>query len=134
VNKTFVRIYSLFILFLVCVGIFFIWATGPEDRTGFVEALPIKATDSVRENPMVLIPEGPFIMGAEKGGVDEAPKRTVYLDAYEINQFEVTQFHYGEFVLATGHRSPLSRYVKNIDYLNNANQPVVYVSWSDAYD
>jgi len=134
VNKTFVRIYSLFILFFVCLGIFFIWARTPRDKTPLVGFLPINATDSVRENPMVLIPAGPFIMGADKGGVDEAPKRTVYLDGYEINQFEVTQFHYGEFVLATSHRSPLSRYVKNIDYLNNANQPVVYVSWSDAYD
>jgi len=134
VNKIFVRVYSLFILFLVCVGIFFIYVTRPKDRTGLVEVMPIKATDSVRENPMILIPAGPFIMGSDRGGVDEAPRRTVYLDAYEINQFEVTQFHYGEFVQATGHRSPLSRYVKNIDYLNNANQPVVYVSWNDAYE
>ena len=131
-NKTFVRVYSLFILFLVGVGVFFIWLTMPPDKADLVAMFPINDSDAVIENPMVKIPAGAFIMGSEDGGLDEQPRRTVYLDAYAINRFEVTQFHYGEFVKATGHRSPISRYVKNIQYFNHPNQPVVYVSWEDA--
>ncbi len=133
-NKTFVRIYGLFIAFLCGVGIFFIIITKPKDKSELVDLHPISASETVQENPMVLIPAGEFIMGSEDGGEDEVPVRTVYLDAFRINQFEVTQFHYAEFVKRTGHRSPLSRYVKNIDYLNHPNQPAVYVSWVDAFD
>ena len=80
---------------------------------------------------MIAIPAGEFIMGSLEGGFDEKPVRNVYLDAYEINQYEVSQFHYSEFVKATNHRSPLSRYVTDIDSFNDQNQPVVYVSWDD---
>ena len=59
---------------------------------------------------MVLVPAGPFLMGSDKR-VDrnaykaEMPQRTVYLDSYEIDKYEVTALHYLKFVLATG-RSP----------------------------
>ena len=44
---------------------------------------------------MVLIPAGEFLMGSDKRAdrnayQAELPQRTVYLDAYEIDRFEVT--------------------------------------------
>jgi formylglycine-generating enzyme required for sulfatase activity len=86
------------------------------------------------EEVMVTIPAGPFTRGTDVGGLDERPAKQIYLDAYAIDKYEVTNYHYEEFVAATGHRKagPPSRYAKNMARLRGVNQPVVYVSWDDA--
>ena len=60
--------------------------------------------------PMVVISPGPFPMGVppgdRDGGRDEYPRHEVYLDAYAIDVYEVTNGRYLEFVKATGHRVP----------------------------
>lgn len=83
---------------------------------------------------MVSIPAGPFIRGTDHGGFDEQPQRTLVLDAFAIDRYEVTNFQYQQFVDATGHRKsgPPSRYAKNMSKMRDVNQPVVYVSWEDA--
>ncbi|WHZ28602.1 MAG: hypothetical protein OJF51_003400 [Nitrospira sp.] len=83
---------------------------------------------------MVTIPAGPFIRGTEGGGFDERPQRTIHLDAFSIDRYEVTNYHYQQFVLATGHRKPglPARYSKSGGKMKGINQPVVYVSWDDA--
>jgi formylglycine-generating enzyme required for sulfatase activity len=71
--------------------------------------------------PMVLIPAGEFTMGTtseqeqwlrDKGWwhdwmANEQPAATVYLDAYYIDKYEVTNAQYGEFMKATGRSAPL---------------------------
>ena len=86
------------------------------------------------EEDMVLIPAGVFIRGTDQGGFDEQPKRSIYLDAFMIDRYEVTNAQYAAFVNASGHRKsgPPSRYAKNMARMRGANQPVVYVSWDDA--
>lgn len=86
------------------------------------------------EEVMVTIPGGPFTRGTDVGGFDERPVKQIYLDAYAIDKYEVTNHHYEAFVAATGHRraGPPSRYAKNMARLRGVNQPVVYVSWDDA--
>jgi sulfatase modifying factor 1 len=83
---------------------------------------------------MVLIPEGPFIRGTDKGGFDEQPQRSIHLRAFMIDKYEVTNGQYAAFVAATGHRKagPPSRYAKNMARMRGINQPAVYVSWDDA--
>jgi sulfatase modifying factor 1 len=83
---------------------------------------------------MVTIPAGPFVRGTESGGFDERPQRTIHLDTFSIDRYEVTNHHYQQFVLATGHRKPglPARYAKSGGKLKGTNQPVVYVSWDDA--
>lgn len=83
---------------------------------------------------MVTIPAGPFVRGTESGGFDEQPQRTIFLDAFSIDRYEVTNHYYQQFVLATGHRKPglPARYAKSGGRMKGANQPVVYVSWDDA--
>lgn len=83
---------------------------------------------------MLSIPAGPFIRGTDHGGFDERPQRTLVLDAFAIDRYEVTNFQYQQFVDATGHRKsgPPSRYAKNMSKMRGVNQPVVYVSWEDA--
>jgi sulfatase modifying factor 1 len=87
-----------------------------------------------RQDDMVVISAGPFVRGTRAGGYDEAPERTVYLDAYAIDRYEVTNHQYQAFILATAHRkaAPPSRYAKNLTTIRGINQPAVYVSWDDA--
>lgn len=95
----------------------------------------LSSTDeSPREEVMAAIPAGPFTRGTLAGGFDEQPVKTIYLDAYTIDKYEVTNHHYAAFVAATGHRKagPPSRYAKNMALMRGVNQPVVYVSWDDA--
>jgi len=133
-DKIFIRAWILFVTFLCLIAIVAIRVTTPRNQNAEGEevAQTVKASGDPKENPMVLVPAGEFIMGSEEGGFDEKPSRPVYVDAFEINRYEVTQYEYAEFVRATGHRSPLSRYVKNISSFNDQNQPVVYVTWEDA--
>ena len=102
------------------------------------ESSPAGSAGSADEKPiqedMVSIPPGPFIRGTNAAGFDEQPQRTLLLDAFAIDRYEVTNFQYQQFVDATGHRKagPPSRYAKNMGRMRGANQPVVYVSWDDA--
>jgi iron(II)-dependent oxidoreductase len=80
---------------------------------------------------MILIPAGAFIMGSPEGegDDDEHPQHTVFLDAFYIDKYEVTNFQYKQFMDATGHGAP--DYWNNENY-NQPNQPVVGVTWHDA--
>lgn len=86
------------------------------------------------QEEMVGISAGPFIRGTNDGGFDEQPQRTVFLDAFSIDRYEVTNHQYQQFIAATGHRKPglPSRYAKSGSKVRGVNQPVVYVSWEDA--
>jgi formylglycine-generating enzyme required for sulfatase activity len=86
------------------------------------------------EDTMVEIPAGEFIMGSDQGGYNEKPQHVSMLDTYWIDQYEVTYQQYMAFVEATGHRlpGPPSRYARKLEALRGPNQPVTYVSWSDA--
>ena len=92
------------------------------------------ATEEPIPEDMVTIPAGPFVRGTTGGGFDEQPQRTIILDTFSIDRYEVTNHQYQQFVLATGHRKagPPSRYAKSIGRMRGTNQPVVYVSWDDA--
>jgi formylglycine-generating enzyme required for sulfatase activity len=86
--------------------------------------------------PMIIIPAGEFLMGSPEGQgrPDEWPQRSVYLDAFEIDQVEVTNERYMRFVKATGHRPPPDPFgigplqsIKGLEQL-----PVVQTTWYDA--
>jgi sulfatase modifying factor 1 len=102
------------------------------------EDAPSEPESAVNEEPlpeeMVVIPAGPFVRGTTNGGFDEQPQRTISLETFSIDRYEVTNHQYQQFVLATGHRKagPPSRYAKSISKMRGPNQPVVYVSWDDA--
>ena len=71
--------------------------------------------------PMVLIPAGEFQMGSSNGDDDEKPVHTVYLDAFYMDVYEVTNAQYRKFMDATGHRAPV---FWNDSKYNAPNQPV----------
>ena len=93
-------------------------------------ALPPFVRNAQDGSVLVLVPSGEFEMG--DGQDKNCPKHHVYLDAYYIGVYAVTNRQYGEFVRQTGHQSPGNNRWSNKDY---ADHPVTYVSWvhADAY-
>ena len=88
---------------------------------------------------MVLVPAGEFSMGSDGDELDrlkasqesfgdEIPRHRVYLDAFYIDKYEVTNARFQQFVQATGHRTQAERdgwsYVftgENSERVNGAN-------------
>ncbi len=96
---------------------------------------------------MVLIPEGSYEMGSQKSLREfnpneifnpdrhmlgpEDPAHTVWISAFYIDIYEVTNQDYKEYVDATKAKEP--RFWDNPDF-NQPRQPVVGVSWYEAAD
>ena len=113
------------------VGLYAYWQSRAmsTSRTGPIHARDNAATpgfitiEEVRKvGDMVLIPEGWFIMGSNDGDEDERPVHKVHLDAFWIDKYEVTNTQFKKF--RSGWRS----------HSDNADHPVVNVSWYDARD
>ena len=87
---------------------------------------------------MLLVEAGEFRMGndqgrnALRGGLqNEAPPHSVYVRAFYIDRFEVSNRHYRRFCEATGrHLPPNPAGFPN--YINRPDHPVINVSWDDA--
>ncbi|MBI3603142.1 MAG: formylglycine-generating enzyme family protein [Nitrospirae bacterium] len=128
----------IFMASLPVIGIIKGTRLPPVDPTLPQSVEPAVQPASTNEAPlgedMVLIPAGPFIRGTMVGGYDEQPERTIDLDAFLIDPYEVTNRQYQAFVAATGHRkaAPPSRYAKNTSRTGGVSQPATYVSWEDA--
>ena len=92
---------------------------------------------------MVFIPAGQFQMGSidDEAQNDEQPVHTVHIDAFFMDEHEVTNLEYKEFLLENPRwqKSRIDKRFHNGSYLkhwsgNNypsgkANHPVTYVSW-----
>ena len=93
------------------------------------------------ENKMVYINAGEFQMGSEIGYSDEKPIHTVYLDAFYIDIYEITNAEYKKFIEANPnwgkkqipreyHDGYYLAHWNGNDYpIGKDNYPVVYVSW-----
>jgi formylglycine-generating enzyme required for sulfatase activity len=98
-------------------------------------AYPTEITDA-KGVPMRLVPAGEFTMGSENGEDDERPVHTVYLDAFYMDKYEVTNARYAACV-ADGACTPphetssrrRSSYYGNPQY---ADYPVINVDWYQA--
>ncbi len=58
------------------------------------------------DNSVDYVPGGEFVMGSDAGDIDECPQRLVYLNAFEIDRYEVTNVQYRRFLMATGRNGP----------------------------
>lgn len=96
-----------------------------------VTSQDIDSLADVLDHRMVIIPAGEFTIGSANGRSDEQPERSVYLDAFEIDRFEVTNAQYRRFLIATGRTAPV--YWSGNDYpIGKTDYPVVGVRWDDA--
>ena len=122
--------YSLFF-----IGLSICWvACSSEDNP----ERPIES--NVQENPvmidvneMVLIPAGEVAIGTDEKtdltSGNEADSRSVFVAAFYIDKYEVTNGQYAKFLSETAHRKP--KFWDNRS-LNAPDQPVVGVNWEDA--
>ncbi len=79
---------------------------------------------------MVFVPGGEFTMGGEDGNRDEKPVHRVYVDAFYMDKYEVTNALYAACVNEGGCSQP-----HDPVYYNDAgytSHPVVYVDWNQA--
>ena len=104
-----------------------------------LHSLPTEALSAANEVdpvPMITIPAGEFLRGSPegKGRADERPQRAVFLDAFLIDQVEVTNERYMAFVKSTGHRPPPNPYGTGplVSLAGIEQLPVVQTTWYDA--
>ena len=96
---------------------------------------------------MVLIPAGEFRMGSNSGRNDEKPVHSVYVDAFYMDKYEVTNAEYAVFLNTKGKHAEGGRTwlqigsgAERIEYVAGKyrakagyeNHPVVEVSWYGA--
>jgi sulfatase modifying factor 1 len=87
------------------------------------------ARTEIIEPAMVRIPEGWFGMGCENGRDDEKPVHRVWVDAFELGAYQVTNEEYGCFVAATNGAPPPCWKDANF---NHPKMPVAAASWHEA--
>jgi formylglycine-generating enzyme required for sulfatase activity len=85
----------------------------------------------VLDQSLVFVPAGKFVRGSNAGNANERPEQLVYLDAFAIDRYEVTNIQYSRFVSATGRKAP-AYWLEGTYRDGQAYYPVVGISWKDA--
>ena len=84
---------------------------------------------------MVYVPAGEFIMGSDQGDPDELPIHTVYLDAYYINKYEVTNEQYvaylNEMLLTGAIQASATTVTKDGDEILDLDHPACQIRFSN---
>lgn len=103
--------------------------------TPTVTPYPIEIVDS-KGITMRLVPAGEFIMGSENFSDDEKPVHQVYLDAYYMDIYEVTNAAYKACVTAGACDPPQETSSRtHSSYYGNSkfdDYPVIFVDWNQA--
>lgn len=106
--------------------------TGTEILEATLTSLPDYKADA-RGVPMAYIPAGVFLMGSDRGSLDEYPIHPVELDAFYIDRYEVTNDLYRACVEAKACQpvrkkssATRSSYYDNRRYIR---YPVLFVDW-----
>ena len=138
--STFNTLFTLLILSLL------VFACHDSVDSPLVGTLPIQTITTPIDNAvMVYVPAGEFLMGTSDAEIEhykeifplrditrydnERPQRTVFVDAFYIDKFEVTNKQYKQFLTETGYKP------KNyLDYPphNTPDFPAVVLDWDDA--
>jgi len=99
------------------------------------------STPMPKSSPMMFIPAGEFVMGSsdtdKQASDNEKPQHKIYLNAFQIDKFEVTNTQYALCLNAGECKSPSSNASVGyqLGYFGlpiTKNYPVIYISWFDA--
>jgi formylglycine-generating enzyme required for sulfatase activity len=118
----------------------------PSARPVASSARPVAAPPSAADNPalprrpdeMLLVPAGELIMGSDEGGEqDEHPAHPVRIEAFYLDETEVTNEAYGRAVAAGIVQPPNPENAKRNGFgsdrrFRKPQQPVSAISWHDA--
>ena len=76
---------------------------------------------------MIRVPAGSFLMGDDSGNDDEKPVHPVFVNAFDLGKFTVTNSEFGEFLDQNDYDFPRN-------YLNDAapDHPATHINWFDA--
>lgn len=141
-NKKYVLIGSLVIVFLT-VALSSYGIGGSAGIFPFFKEIPGRGE-------MVFIPAGEFVMGSSEEEIakiikeygkkgdfveydfkKETPQRKVYVAAFYIDRYEVTNVQYKRFINATGYKPPY-HWEKGTYPTGKGNYPVINISLNDA--
>ena len=110
--------------------------TSSPEPSATLEPTALPPSITLRGINMLLVPAGPFVMGNNRGYPNERPEHEVYLDAFYIDETEVTNLYYRTCVREGACNPP--EFVDSpsrIGYYTNEfynNYPVIYINWNDA--
>jgi formylglycine-generating enzyme required for sulfatase activity len=98
----------------------------------FIEKLKFsrRIISVVDKREMVIIPAGKFFFGSDRGDRDESPEQKLFLDAFYIDRYEVSNAEYLKFIEATDGGPPAS-WVNGI-YSEGAGDLPVRVTYHEA--
>jgi formylglycine-generating enzyme required for sulfatase activity len=84
--------------------------------------------------PMVWISDGAFTMGSETGRHRNQPSHEVYVNAFYLDQFEVTVARYAKFLDAaeSGRQGLVPKLWEQVNMVHDGDRPVIGVSWHAA--
>ncbi len=124
------------------------WSDGTQPLAYTVEGPESDEPDvSPDSQGMVLIEAGEFRMGSNSGETSEKPIHSVYVDAFYMDEYEVTNAEYAEFLNAKGKHAEagkewyhIGNQFSRIEYVSREyqvkggyeNHPVTFVSWYGA--
>ena len=103
---------------------------GPPPAATDGQPAPVEAVKGKDGAPMMLIPAGPFTMGSNDGLPNERPEHTVTLDAYYIDQYEVTMALYRKFLESGKHEAPPTW--DDEAATSVGDRPAIGMKWADA--
>jgi serine/threonine-protein kinase len=110
---------------LLAIGIIYWLLTRPKPQITDV-GIPVPAG-------MISIPGGEYMMGRNDGNEFERPAHPVKVESFFIDQKEVTNEQYAEFV-RRNRRQPPKHWIDGQYAHGDANLPVVNVNWYEARD
>ena len=128
-------------IYLSCATIFLSGIVGCDTEDTAVD--PLVGPFDGPPDGMVFIPAGEFEMGSndKDAGSDEQPVHTVYVDAFYMDKYEVTNLEYKQFLLQNPRwqKDRIENRFRDANYLKDwngndypkgkDNHPVVNVSW-----
>ena len=112
----------------------------------FVSPVPFKITNNVYKKTiitksdsreMILVPEGKFILGSNNGDPDEKPAKKVFVPAFYLDKYEVSNSNYKIFMDKTNSPAPQSwengiydELIKDLPVIVTFYEAVAYSKWA----